>query len=258
MKKLMVRKVKEYIKRQFSKIHDYLIKDKIVKETLFSSNTTTYKMLRGFNVLFSFLIWIPVVGSFWSLNLPHFLGYMMAAVAVYSTWIFEWVTKSTILEELRTITIAQITAHSLFGMYFEFYNNYEYYDDILHITGGMWLAMIVFPIILGTELTFSRQKLNSLVWKINIFTFSIAITLGTMWEIGEFLSDQIFWSYPGYRLAQENSLYDTMTDLIYDASGAVFGIMLFWNIIRSLNKNRNMLLLLESIGKALRNFVNMK
>ncbi|MDN5342517.1 hypothetical protein OF820_10440 [Oceanotoga sp. DSM 15011] len=256
--KFALTKALNFLKKEFYDISKYLFKDKIVRETLFSSNTKYYKFLRYFNLFFSLIIFVPVIASFWSLNLPHFLGYLIFAFGVYVVWIFEWVTNSIIFEEIKTFTIIQIALHSFFGMFLEFYNKYEYYDDILHITGGIWLALIIFPIILSLELTFSRQKIPTLVWKVNLYTFFTSLSFGTIWEIFEFTSDQIFKNYPGYRMSQENSLFDTMTDLIYDAGGSILGIALFWYMLKKLNKNRDMYLLLERIGNALRNFIDKK
>jgi hypothetical protein len=84
--------------------------------------------------------------------------------------------------------------------------------------------------------------------------FSIVAMLGVFWEIGEFTSDLIFKNYEGYRLAQEGSLTDTMSDLIENQAGAAVGIFLFWNTLKKLNKNRDVYLMLEKISLALRNF----
>jgi len=84
------------------------------------------------------------------------------------------------------------------------------------------------------------------------------VTLGTLWEVFEFISDIIFRDYPGYRLAQQDNLFDTMTDLIYDCAGSILGIMLFWYLLRKLSKNRDIYNLLERIGKSLRIFMDRK
>ncbi|WP_233488407.1 hypothetical protein [Petrotoga sp. 9PW.55.5.1] len=139
-------------KEEFNKIHNFLTKDPYVKETLFTSNSKIFTALRVTNIFFSFVVFIPIIGSFWNFNFPHFLGYLLSAFAVYLTWVFEWVTKSTILEEIRTVTIIQISLHSVFGMWYQFYDNYEIYDFILHVTGGIWLVFLIFPLVMGSEL----------------------------------------------------------------------------------------------------------
>jgi len=243
-------------KEEFNKIHNFLTKDPYVKETLFTSNSKVFTALRVTNIFFSFVVFIPIIGSFWNFNFPHFLGYLLSAFAVYLTWVFEWVTKSTILEEIRTVTIIQISLHSVFGMWYQFYDNYEIYDFILHITGGLWLVFLVLPLVMGSELMWTKMKMPYFHLKVFVITLSIVMTLGVFWEISEFISDLIFRGYPGYRLAQEDSLFDTMTDFIGNFIGAIIGINLFWATLKKLNKTRDMDSLLERIGKSLEDYVN--
>ncbi|PNR96207.1 membrane protein [Petrotoga sp. 9PWA.NaAc.5.4] len=243
-------------KDEFDKIHNFLVRDPVVKETLFTSNSKVYTFLRVLNVFFSFVVFIPIIGSFWNFNFPHFLGYLLSAFGVYLTWIFEWVTKSTILEEIRTITIIQISLHSVFGMWFEFYNNIEIYDFILHVTGGVWLVFLIFPIVMGTELIWTKMKMPFFYLKVLVITISIVMTLGVFWEISEFVSDLMFRNYPGYRLAQEDSLFDTMTDFIGNFLGAIIGSQIFWYTLKKLNTSRDIDSLLERMGSSLRDYVN--
>jgi hypothetical protein len=243
-------------KIEFDKIHHFLVKDPLVKETMFTSSSTVYSVLRTINLFFSFVVFIPIIGSIWDFNLPHFLGYLLSAFGVYLTWIFEWVTKSTILEEIRTVTIIQISLHSVFGMWYQFYDYFEIYDFILHFTGGIWLSFLIYPLVMGSELIWTKMKMPFFFLKIFVVTLSIVMTLGVFWEIGEFISDLIFRGYPGYRLAQEDSLFDTMTDFIGNFIGSLTGIYIFWNTLKRLNKTRDMDSLLERIGSALRDYVN--
>ena len=233
-----------------------MIGDPLVKETLFTSDSRLFKALRIINIFFSFVVFIPIIATIWDFNLPHFLGYLLCAFGVYLTWVFEWTTKSPILEEIRTFTIIQISLHGVFGMWLEFYNKFEIYDFILHITGGMWLVFLIFPLVIGIELLSADSKSPFFSFKIIIITLTIVTTLGVFWEIGEFISDLIFRNYPGYRLAQEDSLFDTMTDFIANLIGTITGLGVFWMTLKKLNKSRDMDSLFERMGKALKDYVN--
>ncbi|GAB6190239.1 hypothetical protein JCM30566_19820 [Marinitoga arctica] len=246
------------IKNKIEGISIALFEDEFIRETLFSSNIKYYKFIRRFNLFFSFINIIPLIYSFINFNLPYFLGYLIFALGIYIIWIFELITNSIIFEEIKTFTIIQIALHSFFGLFLGFYDKYDIFDDILHLSGGIWLATIIFPLVLSLELTYSRQKMPSLILKVNFYTFSIGMTMGVIWEIFEFISDSIFSDFPGYRLAQEGSLTDTMMDLIYDSIGIIVGIFIFWKILKRLNKDRDMYVLLEKIGIALRKFVDKK
>ncbi|BBE31430.1 hypothetical protein OSSY52_15710 [Tepiditoga spiralis] len=253
-----MKKLNNYIKKEATEIFKHLSKDILLKETLFSTNKKYYKLMHRANLLFSIINFIPLISAIININIPYIFGYSIYIFGLYLVWIFEWATGFLIFEEIKTFTIIQIALHSFFGLYLDFYGKYDHFDDFLHLSGGMWLAFIIFPIILSLELSFSRQKIPTLILKVNFYTFSVALSMGTIWEIFEFTSDLIFKNFPGYRLAQENSLFDTMTDLIYDSFGAVFGIILFWHLLKRLNKNRNMYDLLEKIGLSLRNFIDNK
>ncbi len=241
---------------EFNKIHNFLIGDPLVKETLFTSDSRLFKALRIINIFFSFVVFIPIIATIWNFNLPHFLGYLLCAFGVYLTWVFEWTTRSPILEEIRTFTIIQISLHSVFGVWLEFYNKFEIYDFILHITGGMWLVFLIFPLVIGIELLSADSKSPFFSFKIIIITLTIVTTLGVFWEIGEFISDLIFRNYPGYRLAQENSLFDTMTDFVANLVGTITGLGVFWMTLKKLHKSRDMDSLFERMGKALKDYVN--
>ncbi|TGG89322.1 hypothetical protein E4650_00140 [Geotoga petraea] len=248
-----MKSISKKFRKPLLKLNIFLINDTEVKETLFSSNTRFFVFFRWMNLFFSFVALVPVIASIVNFNLPHFLGYLLSFLLIDFIWVFEWVTKSTIFEEIRFFSIMQITLHSFFGVWLRFYDNYPIFDDILHITGGMWLVSFLFPLVLGSELVWSRNISRTLLFKIFIYMFSIVAMMGVFWEIGEFASDLIFSGYEGYRFAQEG-LIDTMSDLIENQIGAVIGLFLFWKTLNKLNKNRDIYNLLEKISLALRRF----
>jgi len=254
MQPILLKKIAKRVRKPIIKLNLFLINDTEVKETLFSSNTKFFVFFRWMNLFFSFVALIPVIHSAINFNLPHFLGYLLSFLLIDFIWVFEWVTKSTIFEEIRFFSILQITLHSFFGMWLGFYNSYPIFDDILHITGGMWLVSFLFPLVLGSELIWSRTISKTLLFKIYIYMFSIVAMIGVFWEIGEFTSDLIFGGYEGYRVAQEGSLTDTMSDLIENQIGAVIGLFIYWQTLKKLNKKRDVYKLLEKISLALRNF----
>jgi len=243
------------LKKFFDKhgtISSYLHRDPVIQETLFLRTRRRFRVFRTLNILFSFIMFIPVIGSIWRFNFPHFIGYLLCVAAVYGTWLTEAITGATIFEEARFMTIYSVMLHSVFGMWFGFYDRFSIYDSILHFNGGMWLAFLVFPFVLGVELAWSRLRTPSLFWKVNIYTLALVNLLGVFWEIGEFVSDQIFAGYPGYRIAQEGN-FDTMTDIVLNNIGAVVGIWVLWRLI---GKRHELDDILERIGRALRDFVN--
>ncbi|MFD3155318.1 hypothetical protein ACFIJ5_00220 [Haloimpatiens sp. FM7330] len=236
-----------------------LFKEREFEQTFFFTSVKKYYALRRMNSIIAFLIFIPIiVSSIKSIKTPYLISYCISAIFIYGTWIFERTTKSIILEEGRFFIIIQVLLHSFFGTWLGFYSRFNYYDDILHILGGICLAVVIFPYVLGEELIWSNRKNTFLIYKVNIIIYGLVNTLGVFWEIGEFCSDLIFKKYPGYRLAQEGSLFDTMTDLIYDNIGAIIGICILWRITIKLNKQRNMSEVFKKLVIPLREIVNTK
>lgn len=244
------------IQFELSTMHNFLISDPLVKETLFTSSPRLFTILRMTNLFLSFVVFIPIIASFWNFNLPSFLGYILCAFVVYLTWIFEFVTKSIILEEIRAFTIVQVSLHSVFGIWMGFYDKFHIYDFILHLTGGMWLVFLIYPIVIGIELLSADSKNPFFYFKMVTITLLTVTALGAFWEIGEFISDLIFKNYPGYRLAQEGSLFDTMTDMLANLIGTIVGMNIFWGTLKRLNKYRNMDLLFQRMGRALKDYIN--
>ncbi len=86
-----------------------------------------------------------------------------------------------------------------------------YYDKIAHLVSSVTIAAIGFiGIILVDHLCRMRLPRAAIVFFVVLFT----ITMGTAWEMYEFILDQAF----GMTLQHGN--YDTMSDLIVDVIGA--------------------------------------
>lgn len=95
---------------------------------------------------------------------------------------------------------------------FDFYS-IDYYDKFLHFTSGIFLY--IFGVIILVNLKKENDyKKEHMFWLFPLF-FSIA--MAGVWEIWEFTTDNLF----GLN-AQNNSLFDTMTDIICGTLGAVF------------------------------------
>lgn len=204
-----------------------LVDKPTINKSILSNNIKFYKTLKWINILASFLLFVPVFGSIRDFNLPHMVGYLIMASFGYSTWIFQGITGVPIYEETRFLTLLHLTLHSFFGIWLEFYNNFPLFDDFLHCFGGFWGGFSLFPFIFGSAIAWSNLPPKAVEWKVWLSGMSIVNMIGVFWEIGEFISDKIFGGYPGYRMAQE-SLDDTMLDLIFNNFGATIGILLFW------------------------------
>ncbi|NLN50823.1 MAG: DUF2238 domain-containing protein [Acholeplasmataceae bacterium] len=126
------------------------------------------------------------------------------------------------------------------GFIFRFYEIFSYYDTIVHFLNGMNIVIIVFVI-----LSYYAKEPERYAVPIIIISILAAISLGTLWEIYEFIVDVVATNsnmqrfrdvQTGIDYVGQAALKDTMIDLLVDTLGAVIaGILLY---IDSISKRR--------------------
>ncbi len=100
-------------------------------------------------------------------------------------------------------------------------------DFVMHYSGGvaisffLWHALDCFAHWFGRLTPFARY----------LFTFALACTVGLFWEFAELFSDVV------YHTRIQQSIHETMRDLIADATGALTTLTLTW-IVRCLTTKR--------------------
>ncbi len=205
-----------------------------INETFFFSDEETYYKIKKFNKIFALVVaFFPIAMSMFDFYFPYFAVYVVCAMGIFSPYIVEYVFGIIIFEEVRFLITFHTMLHSFFGKLFEFYRIYPWYDDVLHILGGILLTFISMPIFYSIELKYSTLTKKGLRLKVDIATFNFVNASGVMWEIAEFIADLVFVDVPGYRLAQEGSLFDTMTDLIENDIGGLIAMFLFWRFLKT-------------------------
>lgn len=124
------------------------------------------------------------------------------------------------------------------GFIFRFYQTFNYYDTVVHFLNGMILVIIVFVV-----LEFLTEESKKYVILIILVAILGSISLGTLWEITEYILDLII---PGNNMQRfqdvktgidyigQLALKDTMIDLIVDTLGAILaGILLYFDSIKN-------------------------
>jgi hypothetical protein len=94
----------------------------------------------------------------------------------------------------------------------DFYEKIWWWDLALHGLSALIIGSIGF---LGIYVFYMTRKIRIAPGWIATITFALAVSLGTIWEIFEFLMD---WTL-GLNM-QKSGLVDTMTDLLINAAGA--------------------------------------
>ncbi len=93
-----------------------------------------------------------------------------------------------------------------------YYEQFWWWDTLLHLGSGVALGFIGFAIMLLLD---KSSKIQAQPITLAFFAFCFAMTAGAVWEIFEFAMDQLFG------LNMQKGLTDTMADLIADAIGAL-------------------------------------
>ncbi|MGB5217703.1 MAG: hypothetical protein WBN66_05350 [Smithella sp.] len=142
---------------------------------------------------------------------------------------FEKNKKIHIPDILESIIIIFIYAGIFLSARFNLYDDVFWWDVVLHAASGVILGFIGFLAIYKIN---SRHSMNISPLLVAVFAFTFAVTMDVIFEIYEFLMDVIFgtdmqsWNLPETtieigRAFQGIGLRDTMSDLIFDAMGAL-------------------------------------
>lgn len=122
---------------------------------------------------------------------------------------------------IRIISIITILAHSILGRYFNFYNTRPSFDILLHTFGTYSFSLFAYSLI--SQIFPNYHRSNHYIF---IFVITLGISLGTIFEIIEFLFDILINSSTKH----QNGLIDTNLDLIADSFGAIIAALhLFLN-----------------------------
>ncbi len=107
----------------------------------------------------------------------------------------------------------------------QFYERFWWWDLMLHSVSAVVLGWIGF---LSVYVVYHGRRLRIAPFYVAAGSFGFAVTLGTLWEIFEYLMDHFF----GFNM-QKSGLDDTMTDLIVDAGGALLAAWSGYHYIKN-------------------------
>lgn len=115
--------------------------------------------------------------------------------------------------ELTLFTCVFLFASFALGEVRNFYDRIWWWDLLLHGSSALVIGIIGFLVVYVFYMT---HRIRVAPVYVAVITFGFAITVGTLWEIFEFLMDWFF----GLNM-QRSGLLDTMTDLMVNATGAL-------------------------------------
>jgi len=130
----------------------------------------------------------------------------------------------TLPVEFTLITCAFLYASFALGEVRDFYERFWWWDILLHGVSALIIGGIGF---LGIYVFYMTYRIRVSPGWIALITFLLALSLGTLWEIFEFLAD----FFLGVNM-QKSGLVDTMTDLMFNAAGAALAALLGYFYVR--------------------------
>lgn len=120
--------------------------------------------------------------------------------------------------ELTLVTCLFLFASFGLGEVSGFYEKIWWWDLALHGLSALTVGLIGF---LGIYVFYMTHRIRVAAGWIATITFALAVSVGTVWEIFEFLMDWYF----GFNM-QKSGLVDTMTDLLINALGAAIAAII--------------------------------
>lgn len=156
----------------------------------------------------------PILASRWSVHLP--VSFLFAATGFVFATIF-------------------------LGEAFDFYERLWWWDLAMHLSSAIGFGLIGF---LFVFMLFEGDRFAAPPSALAFVTFCVAMTIGALWEVFEFLMDQTF----GLNM-QKSGLNDTMGDLMINGLGSAFASLTGY-----------LYLVRESegpLGRALSQFINL-
>lgn len=115
---------------------------------------------------------------------------------------------------LKPITFCAVILFVLFshfaGKALHFYSFVPHWDKILHLLSGFLLYSI------GRQIGTRLQKSDAQSILLLVFAFLFSVACAGIWELYEFAGDTLFGLH-----AQNNSLSDTMLDMLFGSIGAI-------------------------------------
>lgn len=174
------------------------------------------KILLSLSFFFRFLLFYAIVMGVLT---KHWTAVFISVFALILTFMPSVISKNykvNLPSEFEFITILFIYMTLFLGEIKDYYTKFWWWDNLLHTFSGIAFGF------LGFLLVYTLYKAGKISTKpifLALFAFCFAISIGAIWEIAEFNIDNSFHTDMQKR---GTGVFDTMSDLMEDAAGALF------------------------------------
>ena len=153
---------------------------------------------------------------------------------------------------LQIVALVMLYAHFILGEIFRVFDHSLIFDKVLHTTSGLALSALGFSVI--NLLNDKNTHLRLSPFFVALFSFCFSMCIAAMWEIFEYLMDEIFlsnmqrWQMTAEQIAASTQpgrfgLVDTMGDMIVATIGSLVICSIGYFSLRHKNRFINSVLL---------------
>lgn len=167
-----------------------------------------------FAVIFRILLIVAIISG---IIFENWINVFTAVLTLIVTFLPYIITKKMDIKLPTSFMVAILSfifAAQFLGELNSFYYKYWWWDTMLHTIFGITMGFIGF---IATLVLNKSEKITLSPVYVAVFSFTLSLAAGTIWEIFEFFMDQVFGTN-----MQKSGLIDTMQDLIVNTIGALF------------------------------------
>lgn len=136
------------------------------------------------------------------------LALIGSLLLTYLPEVYTWFRKLKVPHNACMCYVIFVFCCQWLGTYLRFYDMFFWWDILLHFTSGFLLGYIGLVILMSLDWDYTLFKAKRYM-VIALFVFTFSVMCAAMWEICEYLADQLLGTF-----TQLGSLKDTMEDII--------------------------------------------
>lgn len=146
--------------------------------------------------------------TFWLWVFLKTIPLIILSAAFLILVLFEKRLKVKIPFSISTIFVLFMIATLTLWSYYDFYEKFSWWDDILHFFYGFWFSFIWYIIIQYISI---KKWIQNEIFIVIIFSFCFSVSWWAIWEIYEYLIDTYFWMN-----MQRTEIWTWVTDTMHD------------------------------------------
>jgi len=175
--------------------------------------TFSHRFKVAFTIIFQILIVVAAIMTAYNRDWQFFALSILMFFLTFLPSIYQRRFKITLPSEYEILLMFFIFASLYLGEIHDFYNVFHWWDIFLHTLSGV--LSVIFALSLLLIMDREKRIVFGSPFFVVLFSFSVAMMFGGLWEIFEFFMDEVF----GMNM-QKTGLDDTMLDIINNTQGA--------------------------------------